>query len=238
MPVAAAVVGGVATIGGSILSSKSQKKAANRATEAQKESSAEQIALLREQYAQNTANMKPFLESGYGAQAVQMQLLGLKPLTAQQFNSGSGWYIPGTVNYNPNSQPQSQPQMQTGAGGPVGSSNMASGPTPQELAALNSSNRFVRNSAEALLKTKYGSTWNRMPTVTTPPYNPNGIPSQGSVGATNFNATQAGLPAVQQPNRPDNMTPDQVKSWAQEAISGGANADQVRARAGAWGVSI
>lgn len=98
MPAIPALIGAAVGIGGAILTSNAQKSATKTAVAAQTASSDQQQALLQQIYQQNTQNEQPYLNSGYGALSVQNQLLGLKPMTADQFNSGQ-WYMPGTVNY-------------------------------------------------------------------------------------------------------------------------------------------
>lgn len=80
-----AAVAGVASIGGAIISSNAQKKATNKATEMQQESAAEQLAFLRDIYNQNTANEMPYLQSGYGAQQIVNEMLGINPVSAANF---------------------------------------------------------------------------------------------------------------------------------------------------------
>src|SRR5450759_1181106 len=94
-----AAIMGVASIGGALISSGAQSSAANTVAQTQAQSSAQQIALLQSMYNTNTANAVPYMNAGYGALAAKEQLLGLKPLTAAQFNSGQ-WFVPGSVNYS------------------------------------------------------------------------------------------------------------------------------------------
>lgn len=100
------VIAGVGAIGAAAISSSATKKASKTAAAAQEKATDSQLQiaqgqqdLYREVYAQNKETLNPYVQSGYGAQAVVEQLLGLKPLTASQFNNGD-WYTPGTVDYN------------------------------------------------------------------------------------------------------------------------------------------
>jgi len=86
------VIAGVGAIGASAISSSAQKKAAKTAAAAQQQAvdhsleiAKNQEALFREIYGKNTANFQPYLNSGYGAQARAMDLLGIEPMTAEQF---------------------------------------------------------------------------------------------------------------------------------------------------------
>lgn len=107
----AAVIGGViagaGAIGAASISSSAAKKASKTAAAAQEKAtdSSLQIAqiqekLFRDIHKESVEAHQPYLESGYGAQSVVMQLLGLKPLSAKDFNSGQ-WYEPGRVDYTP-----------------------------------------------------------------------------------------------------------------------------------------
>jgi type II secretory pathway pseudopilin PulG len=134
MPVGAAIGTAVVGIGGSVLSANAQKKATQQAAQAQSQSSAEQLALLKDLYGQNTANFAPYMNSGYGAQAVAEQLLGLKPLTATQFNNGE-WYQPGTVNYSTPTPATSTPTPGT-TGTPITTPTAANGYTGPSLSQI------------------------------------------------------------------------------------------------------
>lgn len=76
MPVAA-LVGGVASIGGAILGSKAQKKAANTAAQAATENTAANNALARDIYGQNKQTLSPFINTGTQASGAINALLGL-----------------------------------------------------------------------------------------------------------------------------------------------------------------
>lgn len=76
MPIGA-IIGGVASIGGSLLASSANKKAINRATAAQQQSAAEQTALTRDIYNQNKALFTPSIERGDRAGEAIFNLLGL-----------------------------------------------------------------------------------------------------------------------------------------------------------------
>lgn len=104
MPIGATIGAAVVGAGGAVLASSNNKSAANHATDVQQQSANQQLALQSQIYQQNSANEQPYLNSGYGAQEAVMQLLGLQPQTAAQFNSGV-WSQPGSY----------KPVTQTGA---------------------------------------------------------------------------------------------------------------------------
>ena len=76
MPVGA-IIGGVASIGGAILGSKAQKKAANAAAQAATDNTAANNALARDIYGQNKATLSPFINTGTNASSAINALLGL-----------------------------------------------------------------------------------------------------------------------------------------------------------------
>lgn len=59
-----AIIGGVAALGGAFLSSRSQKKAANKASAAEVGMARENNALAQQFYDRNTANFQPWMQSG------------------------------------------------------------------------------------------------------------------------------------------------------------------------------
>lgn len=83
MPVGA-IIGGVASIAGGILSSKAQKKAANTAAQAATDNTAANNALAREIYAQNKQTLAPFVGTGTQATSAINALLGLGTSAAQK----------------------------------------------------------------------------------------------------------------------------------------------------------
>lgn len=87
MPVGliAGVVSGAASIGGALLSSKSQKKAAQTAADTSLQTAQANNALTQGIYNQNTANLRPFMQSGTRANALLDNLLyGYQPQQQQQ----------------------------------------------------------------------------------------------------------------------------------------------------------
>lgn len=76
--------GVAAAVGGAYLSSRSQKKAAQTAADAQNESSDAAIAQQNKQFEALQALLKPYTEAGTGALGAQQSLLGLKGADAQQ----------------------------------------------------------------------------------------------------------------------------------------------------------
>lgn len=99
MPIAA--IGAVASIGGAILGSKAQRKAANKAAQAATDNTAANNALAREIYGQNKATLSPFVNTGTQASGAINALLGLggpAPVVgAPQTNAGTsptGSYLP------------------------------------------------------------------------------------------------------------------------------------------------
>lgn len=139
MAVVGGVIAGVGAIGAAAISSKAAKSAAKTAAAAQEKAtdSSLQIARIQEQlfrdiHKDGVKTHTPYLESGYGAQAVLNQLLGLKPLTADQFNKGE-WFTPGKVDYSVPAQVTAQP-----APAPVpASTNVAPNLQEQAIAAIN-----------------------------------------------------------------------------------------------------
>lgn len=105
MPIGA-IIGGVASIGGALLSSASNKKAIDKTTAAQAESNAASIALQRDIYGQNRDMLAPYDARGNAAGAQINALLGLggqaapPPLQAQPAAMsyyGEGFDTPGNV---------------------------------------------------------------------------------------------------------------------------------------------
>jgi len=85
MPPAVAIAGvtAAASIGGSALAAKSQKKAANKAAAVQQASDAQAIAEQRRQYDQTRTDLSPFMQAGQSALGAQGNLLGLNGNDAQ-----------------------------------------------------------------------------------------------------------------------------------------------------------
>jgi hypothetical protein len=77
MPVGA-IIGGVASIGGALLGSKSNSKAIDKASDAQSAATKEATALQREIYNQNVGYQTPYLNTGNAAMAQINALLGLQ----------------------------------------------------------------------------------------------------------------------------------------------------------------
>lgn len=86
MPVAAVVAGAVATVGGAVLSANAQKKAAKKAAGAVEDSSAANIQLAKDTYAQNASRLDPFVSQGQTAGNAIMSILGFSgaPATGTQ----------------------------------------------------------------------------------------------------------------------------------------------------------
>lgn len=76
MPIGA-IIGGVASIGGSLLASKSNSKAIKSSQQAQQQSDAAQIALQRDIYGQNQAALSPYMQRGNVAGDTINALMGL-----------------------------------------------------------------------------------------------------------------------------------------------------------------
>lgn len=83
MPVGA-IIGGVASIAGGILGSKSQKKAANTAANAEIQAAQMNNALAKDIYSQNAAVLSPFQQRGNAAGDAINSLLGLGVARPQQ----------------------------------------------------------------------------------------------------------------------------------------------------------
>lgn len=101
--VIAAVVGGVATIGGSIASSSAQKSAANTASAAQTAANDKAIAQQQQQYDQTRSDLGGYRDAGSTALAQQMDLLGLGGTTASAGSAGTPDYA-AYVQANPDLQ--------------------------------------------------------------------------------------------------------------------------------------
>jgi hypothetical protein len=99
-----AIIGGVLSLGGALLSNKSTKKAADKAADAEIQAARETTELARELYGRNTANFTPYLQSGqranalldtflYGPQQAQAPLVaqGPAPDVTQPFSVGGGF---------------------------------------------------------------------------------------------------------------------------------------------------
>ena len=115
MPVGA-IIGGVASIAGGILSSKAQKKAANKAATAATDNTAANNALAKDIYGQNKQTLAPFVNTGTNASSAINALLGLggpapqvgtqqnQALPRQNYLSGAiggtgGYYNNGPMGY-------------------------------------------------------------------------------------------------------------------------------------------
>lgn len=86
-----AIISGVVQAGGALLSSSAQKKAANRAADAQIGVARENNALAQNMYGQNTANMSPYLRSGQMAtQTLNGLLYGSTQPMGQTQGFGAG----------------------------------------------------------------------------------------------------------------------------------------------------
>lgn len=82
----ATAIAAAATIGGAVLSSKSQKKAANQASQTAADNTAANNALVKDIYGQNKATLAPYVQAGNNATSAISALLGtgsqLSPQTA------------------------------------------------------------------------------------------------------------------------------------------------------------
>ena len=83
MPVGA-IIGGVASIGGALLSSSAQKKAANKAADVSLQTAQENNRLAQQIYNQNAAVLSPFQQRGNAAGDAINALLGLGVSRPQQ----------------------------------------------------------------------------------------------------------------------------------------------------------
>lgn len=102
LPAIGAVIGGVATIGGAVLGSKAQKKAANTAAQTAQNTTAQNNALAMDFYNRNSANMQPYQQTGTAAMGALNAQLGIQPQTGQQVGTPAN--IPG---FQPPPGPQS-----------------------------------------------------------------------------------------------------------------------------------
>jgi hypothetical protein len=97
--IAAAVVGGTALVGG-IVSSSASSKAANKAAQVSQDTTAQNNALARDIYAQNTQTLAPFVQQGGAATSYINQLLGIQtpqPVTQPPPGTMSGTSTGGFV---------------------------------------------------------------------------------------------------------------------------------------------
>lgn len=85
MPIGA-IVGGVASIGGALLSSSAQKKAANKAADVSLQTAQENNRLAQQIYNQNAAVLSPFQQRGNAAGDAINSLLGLGVPRQPAFN--------------------------------------------------------------------------------------------------------------------------------------------------------
>lgn len=117
MPVAAAIIPAVATVGAGVLASSSAKSAANQAAAAQVASTNAQIAAQKEQYQQTRSDLMPWMQGGQSAQSALLTLLGLGPTTAATPGTAD-WS--GYITGNPDIQNyyNSNPQVQELFGSP------------------------------------------------------------------------------------------------------------------------
>lgn len=252
MPIAIpAAIAGVAAIGGAVITSSANKSAANKATAAQTTATNNEQALQQQIFQQNQQNEQPFLNSGYGALAAENQLLGLKPLTSQQFNSGQ-WFQPGTVDYGTGA-PVTAPATNT----PTAPHSGYTGPSLQQIMQMGKSqgqsaiNNYMsyyqqhpeedpgfsnismfqgdqfndENLAQGVLGARSAYTTTHPTTV--------GSGAVAGVGATGFSAQPAGGGAVSTTTNP--LT---VAQHAQAAIQAGADPQQVAARIRQLGVNL
>src|SRR5690242_17713148 len=77
MPIAGALIGVAASIGGGLLASSASKHAANKAAQAQTQSDAAAIAEQRRQFDTTNTNLAPYRQIGTSAVGSQGDLLGL-----------------------------------------------------------------------------------------------------------------------------------------------------------------
>jgi hypothetical protein len=89
MPIGAAIGGAVATTAGSAISASSQKKAANKAADAQSQAAADNNALQRDIYGQNKTALTPFMDRGNTAGNYLNAFLGLPTGAAASTTGGA-----------------------------------------------------------------------------------------------------------------------------------------------------
>lgn len=116
MPVGA-IIGGVASIGGALIGSSAQKKAARRAEQTAQQTADKNNALQREIYQQNAAVLSPFQQRGNAAGDAINALLGL-----------------GVAQQQPSYAPQMNPMMRFGAPyGYMGGSGIGDGMIERQM---------------------------------------------------------------------------------------------------------
>lgn len=94
---AAAIGLGLGAVG-SVISSSSQRKAANKAADVSQQNNAQNTALQREVYGQNKAALSPFMARGNAAGDQINALLGLAPQQTQQPNALSQYAASPVIN--------------------------------------------------------------------------------------------------------------------------------------------
>ena len=92
MFIAAAVIGGVAAVGGAVLAGNASKSAAKSAAKAQGEASDKQIALQREQMKYAQTAMQPYRDAGTGADRMLDARWNVGPMAASiaAYNAAPG----------------------------------------------------------------------------------------------------------------------------------------------------
>lgn len=120
VPVAAAIIPAVATIGGGVLAASSAKSAANQAAAAQTAASQASIAEQRRQYDQTRSDLLPWMQGGGKANNALLTLLGLGGGTAGTAATPAAQDWAGYINANPDIQNyyNSTPQVQQMFGSP------------------------------------------------------------------------------------------------------------------------
>lgn len=89
----AAIIGGAAlSAGGSALAASKNKKAINRATDAQTQGNAQSLAEQRRQFDIASNNLNPFIRSGTGANSMINALLGI-PMQAENTGGTQGNFV-------------------------------------------------------------------------------------------------------------------------------------------------
>ena len=85
------IVGGALGLAGSVMSSRAQKKAAGRAAEATENASREQVALQREIFNQQRADLEPFRQQELQRAGALGEVFGFMPVTGNPANSAPGF---------------------------------------------------------------------------------------------------------------------------------------------------
>jgi len=131
----AAIIGGAASLGGAALSANAagnaadaQSSAAKNAAQLQYDASQKALQFQQQQWNQTQQNLQPGLQSGTGALSNLDYLMGIHPMTSQQFTNAAGTsptptshsLLPGAGSTPVGQIPSGAPAPTSGGGSPIG----------------------------------------------------------------------------------------------------------------------